>query len=57
MSCLVFKYFSHSEFIFVHDVKVYSNFIDLHVAVPLAQYHLLRRLSFPLHFLVFLAED
>lgn len=57
MSCLVFKYFSHSEFIFVHDVKVYSNFIDLHVAVPLAQYHLLRRLSSPLHFLVFLAED
>ena len=31
--CLMFKSLSHFEFIFVHDVRVCSNFIDLHVAV------------------------
>ena len=33
--------------LFVSDVKVCSNFIDLHVAAQLCQHHLLKRLSFP----------
>ena len=33
VSCLMFMSLSHFEFIFVHDVRVCSNFIDLHVAV------------------------
>ena len=46
MSCLIFKSLSHFEFIFVYDVKVCCNFIDLHVAVQLPQHHLLKQLSF-----------
>ena len=42
----MFKSLSHFEFIFVHGVKVCSNFIDLHAAVQLSQHHLLKRLSF-----------
>ena len=34
--CLMFKSLSHFEFIFVHDVRVCSNFIDLHAAVQLS---------------------
>ena len=45
VSCLVFKALSHFEFIFVHDVKVCSNFIHLCAAVQLSQHHLLKRLS------------
>ena len=45
-SCLIFKSLSHFEFIFVYDVQVCSNIIDLHVAVQLSQHHLLKRLSF-----------
>ena len=41
MSCLIFKSLNHFEFIFVDGVKMYSNFIDLHVAaifpLPLAE--------------------
>ena len=33
VSCLTFKSLSHSEFIFVHGVRVCSSFIDLHAAV------------------------
>jgi len=33
VSCLIFKSFSHLEFIFVHGVRVCSGFIDLHAAV------------------------
>ena len=40
VSCLIFKSLSHFEFIFVYSVMVCSNFIDLHVAVQLFQYHL-----------------
>ena len=40
-SCLMFKSLSHFELIFVYGVKVRSNFIDLHTAVQLSQYHLL----------------
>ena len=31
VSCLIFKSLSHFEFIFVHGLRVCSNFIDLHV--------------------------
>ena len=34
------------EFIFVYDVKEWSNFILLHVVVQFSQHHLLKRLSF-----------
>ena len=34
------------EFIFVYDVREYSNFILLHAAVQFSQHHLLKRLSF-----------
>ena len=30
VSCLIFKPLSHFEFIFAYDVRVFSNFIDLH---------------------------
>ena len=44
--CLIFKYLSHFEFIFVYSVRLCSNFIDLHVIVQFSQHHLLKRLSF-----------
>ena len=47
VSRLIFKSLSHFEFIFVHAVRVCSNFIVLHAAVQLSQHHLLKRLSFP----------
>ena len=47
MSYLIFKSLSHFEFIVMYGVRVCSNFIDLHVAVQLFQYHWLKRLSFP----------
>ena len=45
-SCLIFKSLSNFEFIFVHGVRVYSSFIDLHAAVQVSQQYLLKRLSF-----------
>ena len=39
VSYLIFKSLSHFEFIFVHGVRVYSNFADLHAAVQLFQHH------------------
>ena len=53
VSYLTFKSVSHFEFIFVHGVKVCSNFIDLHVALQVSQYHLLKRL-FPILYSSFL---
>ena len=44
--CLIFRSLSHFEFISIYDMKGYSNFIDLHVAVQLSQHQLLKRLSF-----------
>ena len=35
VSCLIFKSLSHFEFIFVHGVKVCSNFMDLYAAIQL----------------------
>ena len=49
VSCLIFKSLSHFEFVFMHGVRVWSNFIDLHVAVQLSKHHVLKRLSF-LHY-------
>ena len=40
--CLMFKSLSHFEFIFVYDVRVCSNFIDLHVTTHLSQCHSLK---------------
>ena len=40
------QFLSHFEFIFVYGIRVCSNFIDLHAAVQLSQYHLLRRPAF-----------
>uniref|UniRef100_A0A8D0IB40 Uncharacterized protein n=1 Tax=Sus scrofa TaxID=9823 RepID=A0A8D0IB40_PIG len=50
VSCLIFKSFSHFEFIFMYDVRVCSSFIDLHVAVHVSQQYLLKKLSFS-HFI------
>ena len=33
VSCLTFKSLRHFEFIFVHGVREYFSYIDLHVAV------------------------
>ena len=46
LPCLIFKYLSHFEFIFVCGITESSKFIDFHVAVQLSQHHLLKRLSF-----------
>ena len=45
VSCLMFKSLSHFEFIFVHGVRVCSNFIDLDPALQLSQHYLLKRLA------------
>ena len=50
VSSLIFKSFSHLEFILVHGVRVCSCFIDLHAAVQVSQQFLLNRLSFS-HFM------
>ena len=46
VSCLMFKSLCHIEIIFVHDVHMCFNFIDLHAAFQLSQHHLLKKLSF-----------
>ena len=50
VSCLIFKFLSHFEFIFVHGVRVCSSFLALHAAVQVSQQCLLKRLSFS-HFI------
>ena len=47
VSCLILKYLSNFEFIFVYGVRVCSNFIDLHVAVQFSQHHLQKTMYFP----------
>ena len=44
VSCLMFKSLIHFEFIFVHNVKMCSNFIDLYVVVQFSHCCLLKRL-------------
>ena len=46
VSCLIFNSLRHFEFIFWYDVKLHSNFTNLHDTVQLSQYHLPKRLSF-----------
>ena len=46
VSNLIFQSLSHFEFIFMHGLRVCSNFIDLHVAFQLSQHHLLKRIFF-----------
>ena len=41
---LTFRSLIHFEFIFVYDVREYSNFIILYVAVQFSQSHLLKTL-------------
>ena len=50
VSCLIFKSFSHFEFIYMHVVRVYCSCIDLHAAVEVSQQCLLKRMSFS-HFM------
>ena len=57
VSCLVFKSESHFELIFVYGVRVCSNFTDLHEAVQLSQYGLLKRPSSPLYILASFVID
>ena len=57
VSCLIFRSLSHFEFIFVCDVRVCSNFTDLHTAVQLSHHRLLKRLSSPLYILASFFED
>ena len=48
VSSLMFKSLSHLEFLLLHCVRMWSDFIDLLAAVPLPQYHLLKRLLCPI---------
>ena len=47
VSGLTFRSLIHFEFIFVYGARKCSNFILLHVAVQVSQYHLSKRLSLP----------
>ena len=55
LTCRIFKCFSHFEFIFVHGVRVCSNFIDLHVAScpGFPAIHAEKTVFFPFYVLVF----
>ena len=44
-SGLTFRSLIHFEFIFVHGVRIYSNFILLCVADQFPQHHILKKLS------------
>ena len=46
VSHFIVRFLNAFEFIFVCSLREGSNFIDLHEAVQLSQYHLLKRLSF-----------
>ena len=50
VSSLIFRSSIHFEFIFVHGVRVCSNFILLHGAVQFSQHRLSKGLSF-LHYI------
>ena len=45
VSGLTFRSLIHFEFIFLYDVRKFSNFILLHVVVHFSQHHLLKRIS------------
>ena len=46
VSCPILRSLFHFEFMFVYDMKKYSNFIDLYLVVQLSQNLLLKRLFF-----------
>ena len=45
MICLMFRSLYHFDFIFVHDIGKYSNFMFLQIIIQFSQHHLLKRLS------------
>ena len=47
---LIFKSFTHLEFIFVYGISWWSSFISFNVAVQISQPHLLMRLLFTLFY-------
>ena len=47
--CLMLESLKHFEHIFVHDVRVFSSFIELQAAVQFSQHHLLKMLFFPFY--------
>ena len=51
VSGVTFRTLIHFEFIFVCGIRECSNFILLHVAVQLSQYHLLKSVFSPLYIL------
>ena len=54
VSCLMFKSLSHFEPFFVHGVRVFSNFINLHATGQLSQHHMLKE---ALYILVSFVKD
>ena len=44
MICLMFGSLYHFDFIFVHDIGKYSNFVFLQIIIQFSQHHLLKRL-------------
>ena len=57
VSGLTFRYLIYFEFIFVYDISKCSSFIILKVVDQFSQYHLLRRLFYPLYIFASLVED
>ena len=57
VSCITFKSVSHFEFIFVHSLRVSSNFIDLHAAVQLSTPLAEETVFFSFHILASFVED
>ena len=51
VSRLIFKSFTHLEFLFVYGISWCWSFVFLHVAVQISQHHLLKRLLL-LHFML-----
>ena len=57
VSSLTFGSLIHFEFIFEYGISEYSNYILLHVAVQVPQYHLLKRFFAPLYILASFVTD
>ena len=57
ISCLLFKYLSHFDLIFVYGKRMCFNFTALHEIVQISQHHLLKRLFFSLYIFVSFVES
>ena len=58
VTCLLFKFLSHFEFIFVYSVRVCANFIDLKLGCPTFSIPLAEETVFsPLHILASFVKD